>query len=116
MIISRTPLRISFVGGGSDLPSFYERQPGAVVSATIDKYIYIIVNKRFEDSIRVSYSETEIVKRPEELRHELVREALKLTGINKRVEIVSISDIPGKGTGLGSSSAYTVGLLNALHA
>lgn len=116
MIISKTPLRISFVGGGSDFPSFYKKQMGAVVSATIDKYIYIAVNKRFEDSIRVSYSITEIVKRPEELKHEIVREALLLLGLKKRVEVVSIADIPSKGTGLGSSSAYTVGLLNALWA
>lgn len=114
MIISKTPLRISFVGGGSDLPSFYEKQIGAVVSATIDKYIYIAVNKRFEDSIRVSYSITEIVKRPEDLKHEIVREALLMLGLKKRIEVVSIADIPSKGTGLGSSSAFTVGLLNAL--
>ena len=116
MIISKTPLRCSFAGGGSDLPSFYEKQAGAVVSTAIDKYMYIAVNKRFEDSIRVSYSITEIVKRPEDLKHELVRECLLFLGIRKRIEVVSVADIPSKGTGLGSSSAYTVGLLNALHA
>jgi len=116
MIISKTPLRCSFAGGGSDLPSFYEKQAGAVVSTAIDKYMYIAVNKRFEDSIRVSYSITEIVKRPEELKHELAREALLFLGIKKGIEVVSVADIPGKGTGLGSSSSFTVGLLNALHA
>jgi len=116
MVISKTPLRCSFAGGGSDLPSFYEKQPGAVVSTAIDKYMYIAVNKRFEDSIRVSYSITEIVKKPEELKHELAREALLFLGIKKGIEIVSVADVPGRGTGLGSSSAYTVGLLNALHA
>lgn len=116
MIISRTPLRISFAGGGTDLPAFYEREPGAVLSTTIDKYIYITVNRKFDQLIRASYSVTEIVERPEELRHELIREALLLCGIRGGVEITSISDIPSQGTGLGSSSAYTVGLLNALYA
>jgi len=116
MIISRTPLRISFVGGGSDLPAFYEREPGAVVSATINRYIYITVNPKFDRRIRASYSQTETVDRVEELQHELIREALLVTGIDGAIEISSISDIPSRGTGLGSSSAYTVGLLNALYA
>lgn len=116
MIISRTPLRISFVGGGSDLPAFYQREPGAVVSTAINKYIYITVNRKFDDKIRASYSRTEIVDSVDELRHELIREALKVTGIDRAIEITSISDIPSQGTGLGSSSTYTVGLLNALYA
>ncbi len=116
MIISRTPLRISFVGGGSDLPAFYRQEPGAVVSTTIDKYIYITVNPKFDDKIRASYSKTEIVSSVDELRHELIREALKMVRINGGIEITSISDIPSRGTGLGSSSTYTVGLLNALYA
>jgi len=116
MIISRTPLRISFAGGGSDLPAFYRQELGAVVSTTIDKYIYITVNPKFDDSIRASYSRTEIVNNVNELRHELIREALKMVRINKSIEITSISDIPSRGTGLGSSSTYTVGLLNALYA
>ncbi|HEY75256.1 MAG TPA: GHMP kinase [Thermoflexia bacterium] len=116
MIISRTPLRISFVGGGSDLPAFYEREPGAVVSTAINKYIYITVNRKFDNKIRASYSRTEIVDSVEELRHELIREALRMTGIDRAIEITSISDIPSRGTGLGSSSTYTVGLLNALYA
>ena len=116
MIISRTPLRISFVGGGSDLPAFYEREAGAVVSTTINRYIYITVNPKFDRRIRASYSQTEIVDRVDDLQHELIREALKVTGIDGAIEITSISDIPSRGTGLGSSSGYTVGLLNALHA
>ena len=116
MIISRTPLRISFLGGGSDLPDFYRDESGAVVSAAINKYIYITVNPKFDARIRASYSVTEMVDRPEDLKHELIREALALTGIEGGIEITSISDIPSRGTGLGSSSTYTVGLLNALHA
>ena len=116
MIISRTPLRISFVGGGSDLPAFYRREPGAVVSTAINKYIYITVNLKFDRKIRASYSQTEIVDSVEELRHELIREALRMVGIDGAIEVTSIADIPSRGTGLGSSSTYTVGLLNALYA
>ncbi len=116
MIISRTPLRISFVGGGSDLAAFYSHQPGAVVSTAIDKYIYITVNKKFDHKIRASYSVTEIVDSVDDLKHELIRETLKRVGLDGGIEITSISDIPSDGTGLGSSSAYTVGLLNALYA
>ncbi len=116
MIISRTPLRISFAGGGSDLPAFYGNEPGAVVSTAIDKYIYVTVNKKFDHQIRASYSITEIVDHVDELRHELIREALKLVGPDAGIEITSISDIPSQGTGLGSSSTYIVGLLNALYA
>jgi len=116
MIISRTPLRISFVGGGSDLPAFYQQEAGAVVSTAINKYIYITVNPKFDGQIRASYSRTEIVDHVDELKHELIREALKLVRIDRGIEITSISDIPSRGTGLGSSSTYTVGLLNALYA
>lgn len=113
MIITKTPLRVSFVGGGTDIYDYYRTGYGAVVSAAINKYMYITVNKRFEDTIRVSYSVTEIVKEMEELKHDLVKECLKMTGVKKGIEITSISDIPS-GTGLGSSSCFTVGLLNAL--
>lgn len=113
MIITRTPLRISFTGGGTDICDYYRQNTGAVVNAAIDKYIYITVNKKFDNSIRVSYSKTEIVPTVEELHHELVRECLKLTGITGGIEITSVSDIPS-GTGLGSSSSFTVGVLNAL--
>jgi D-glycero-alpha-D-manno-heptose-7-phosphate kinase len=116
MIISRTPLRISFTGGGTDLPAFYRQEPGAVLSTAINKYIYITVNKKFDGQIRASYSVTEIVDRRDELKHELIRHSLHLTDVEGGIEITSISDIPSQGTGLGSSSSYTVGLLNALHA
>jgi len=116
MIISRTPLRLSFVGGGSDLAAFYTQQPGMVVSTTINKYIYITVNKKFDHKIRASYSVTEIVDKVDDLKHELIREALRLLHLDGGIEITSISDIPSQGTGLGSSSSYTVGLLHALHA
>lgn len=115
MIISCTPLRISFAGGGSDLASFYRYAPGAVVSTAISKYIYITVNKKFDQRIRVSYAVTEIVDHVGALNHDLIREALRLVGLHGGIEITSISDIPSKGTGLGSSSSYTVGLLKALY-
>jgi D-glycero-alpha-D-manno-heptose-7-phosphate kinase len=115
MIISRTPFRVSFAGGGTDLAAFYRREAGAVISSAIDKYMFITVNKRFDSTIRVSYSKTEIVDRVDELKHGIVREALNLTGLTHGLEITSIADLPA-GTGMGSSSAFTVGLLNALHA
>jgi D-glycero-alpha-D-manno-heptose-7-phosphate kinase len=116
MVISKTPLRTSFVGGGSDLPSFAEPYGGAVVTTAIDKYVYVVVNERFEDEIRVSYSETEIVETASLIKHELIREALATVGVTSGVEVVTIADIPGGGTGLGSSSAVTIGTLNALFA
>lgn len=115
MVISQTPLRISFAGGGSDLPNFYRKFPGAVVSTTINKYIYITVNKKFDNLIRASYSITEFAENPNEIKNELIRESLKYTGIYGGLEITSIADIPS-GTGLGSSSSFTVGLINALNA
>ncbi len=113
MIITKTPFRASLAGGGTDLADYYKTGYGAVVSAAINKYMYITVNRRFEDNIRVSYSETEIVDEVGELRHELVKECLRMTGVKKGIEITSIADVPA-GTGLGSSSCFTVGLLNAL--
>jgi D-glycero-alpha-D-manno-heptose-7-phosphate kinase len=115
MIISRTPFRVSFAGGGTDLRNFYIHDYGAVTSTTIDKYMFITVNKRFDHTIRVSYSKTEIVNDVDEIKHGIVREALKLLGIHNGVEIHSMADVPA-GTGIGSSSSFTVGLLNALHA
>lgn len=114
MIISKTPFRMSFIGGGTDMPAFYEKQQGAVVSTTIDRYIYISANRHFDDSVRVSYSKTENVKSITEVEHPLVREAMRYTGIHNGIEIVSIADIPS-GTGMGSSSSFTVGMLNALY-
>ena len=116
MIISRTPLRMSFVGGGTDLPAFYRKSGGAVVSTAINQFVYITVNKKFDEKIRVSYSRTEEARSVDRIRHPLVREAMRLLGIAGGVEITSIADIPARGTGLGSSSAFTVGLLHALHA
>ncbi len=115
MIISRTPFRVSFAGGGTDLKAFYQHEPGAVISTTIDKYMYLTVNERFDHTVRVSYSKTEIAETAQEIRHPLVREALKKVGILNGIEVTSISDIPA-GTGFGSSSSFTVGLLNALYA
>ena len=116
MIISRTPLRMSFVGGGSDLPSFYRQHNGAVLSTAINKYIYINVNKKFDNGIRLAYSKTEEVINVDAIEHNLVKAALKHLGIDGGVEITSIADIPSQGTGLGSSSSFTVGLLQALNA
>ncbi len=118
MIISQTPFRISFVGGGTDLPDFYQKHGGAVISTAIDKYIYITVKKQntlHDHKIRLSYSQTENVERVDDIAHPIVRAALKFLKINDPIEITTVSDIPAK-TGLGSSSAFTVGLLNALHA
>ncbi len=116
MVISRTPLRISFVGGGTDLPDFSDQHGGAVVSTAIDKWIHVIVAPRFEGDVRVSYSRTEIVPTARDVEHELVREALRLTGIPRGVDVVTLADVPSRGTGLGSSSAVMVGLLNAHYA
>ncbi len=119
MIISRTPFRMSFAGGGSDLKAYYQHGHGSVVSTAINKYIYITVNKKFTDYFRVSYSKTEYVKNVNDIEHDLVREALKLLGITKGgVDIVYMSDLlpAHEGSGLGGSSSLIVGTLNALHA
>lgn len=115
IVISRTPLRLTLGGGGTDLPSYYTRFGGHVISTALDKYVYLAVKKRFESEIRLSYSTTEIVKNVEEIYHPVVREALKAIGLVNHLEIVSIGDIPSK-TGLGSSGSFTIGLLHALHA
>ncbi len=114
MIITRTPLRLPLGGGGTDLPAYYTKYGGAWTSAAIDKHVYIIVNPRFEPSIRISYSQTEIVDDVDSIRHPIVREALRLLAIERHIEIVSIADLPAN-TGLGSSGSFTVGLLHALH-
>lgn len=115
MIITRTPLRISFVGGGSDLPSYYKNGVGSVISMAINKYIYVSVNKSFSNSVRVAYSIVEECANFQEVRHPLVRNSAKRLNIFDGLEVTSTADIPAKGTGLGSSSAFTVGLLNALN-
>ncbi|MEM1755637.1 MAG: kinase, partial [Thermoplasmata archaeon] len=119
VITTRTPLRITFTGGGTDIPAYYRKYgPGAVVSATINKYIYVTVAKNFyRDEIRVSYSKTEnAIKNVDDIQHPTVRESLKLLDIKSGIQIISITEIPSRGTGLGSSSSFLVGLLNALHA
>ena len=114
MIITRTPLRISFIGGGSDLPAFYNKAVGRVVSTAINKYIFVSINERFEKNFRIGYSITEIVDRPEQVQNTRVQAALKHFDVKNGLEIVSMADIPSKGTGLGSSSSFAVGLLSGL--
>jgi len=117
MIISQTPLRIGLLGGGTDLPGYYREHGGRVLNCAIDKYVYVIVKQRFDDDIYVNYSKKEIVSRVDDLEHELVREAMHMAGVANGVEITTLADIPsGGGSGLGSSSAVTVGLLQALFA
>jgi D-glycero-alpha-D-manno-heptose-7-phosphate kinase len=115
MIIVRTPLRISFVGGGSDLRSYYQHRQGQVVCTAIDKFVYAIVKERFDDMIYINYSRKETVNRVDQIRHDLVREAMKITGVEQGIEITTLADIPSSGSGLGSSSSITVALLHALH-
>jgi D-glycero-alpha-D-manno-heptose-7-phosphate kinase len=114
MIVTKTPFRISFFGGGSDLPSFYQKSSGMVVSATIDRYLYISLNKKFDDSIRVSYSVTENVSDIDQLKHDIVKHTLKYFNITNGLELASISDLPSNGTGMGASSAFAVGLIKAI--
>lgn len=115
MILTKTPFRVSFAGGGSDLPEFYRRKAGAVVSCTIDKAMYIAIHPYFHEKIRIKYSRTEDVSSVAEISHPIVRECLNLVGIERGMEIASFADVPA-GTGMGSSSAFTVGLLHALYA
>lgn len=115
MVITETPLRISFLGGNTDFPEYYKKYGGLVLTTTINKYIYCIVKKRFDDLIYVNYMKKEIVKNVSDIKHDLVREALKFMGITKGIEITFLSDVPEAGSGLGSSSTVLVGLLNALH-
>lgn len=116
MIITQTPLRIGLLGGGTDLPGYYREHGGRVLNCALDKYVYVIVKQRFDSDIYVNYSRKEIVSRVDDLEHELVREAMRMTGVANGVEITTLADIPSAGSGLGSSSAVTVGLLHALFA
>jgi D-glycero-alpha-D-manno-heptose-7-phosphate kinase len=117
VIITRTPLRISFAGGGTDLPSYYRHHGGgAVTSAAIDRYIHVLVSTKFDHTIRAAYSHTENVEHLDQLQHGLIREAMRRTGVTGGVEVHTVADIPSEGTGLGSSSTLTVGLLQALYA
>src|SRR6478609_11636209 len=116
MIITRSPLRISLGGGGTDLPSYYGKNGGFLIAAAIDKYIYITVHRRFVDGFLLKYSHLEEVSSIDEIEHPIIREALKLAGVSERnLEIASMADIPA-GTGLGSSGSFTTALLKALHA
>jgi D-glycero-alpha-D-manno-heptose-7-phosphate kinase len=115
MLVTKTPLRVSFFGGGSDLPAYYQQKPGLCVSTTINSFIYLAVNKCVAKHLKVIYAELEQVYDVEDIHHSRVREALKYFEIPSNIEICSFSDIPTKGTGLGSSSSYTVGLVNALY-
>lgn len=121
MIISKTPLRASFFGGGSDFKDYYENSSlgyGSVISTALDMHVYITVNKKFDDMIRVVYNGNELVNSVDEIKHNIIREALKLVGIDKGIEIIYMADLPlsSAGIGLVSSSALAVGVLNALHA
>lgn len=116
MIITQTPLRISFFGGGTDFANFYHQEEGCVLSSAIDKFAYVIVKERFDKKIRIGYTRTELVDRVDEIQHELARTALQITGLDSKIEIDTIADIPATGSGLASSSSVTVGILNALYA
>ena len=116
MIITQTPLRVSLFGGGTDFRDFYSKEGGAVLSLGIDKYIYVIVKERFDKKIYINYSKKEIIDTVDEIQHELVREAMRKTGITDGVEVITLADVPSEGSGLGSSSSVTVGLLNAFYA
>jgi D-glycero-alpha-D-manno-heptose-7-phosphate kinase len=115
LIITQTPLRISFFGGGTDFREYFRLEEGCVLSSAIDRYVFVIIKRRFDDKLRVGYTKTELVDRVDEIQHDLVRECLRKTGIRKRVEIATMADIPSSGSGMGSSSAVTVGLLNAMY-
>ncbi len=114
MIISKAPVRITLGGGGTDLKSYYSKYGGFLIAAAINKYVFISANKRFYDSIRLSYSQTEIVNSVNDIKHRIFREALRLLNIDSGIELVSIADVPAN-CGLGTSSSFTVSLLNALH-
>ena len=115
MIVTQTPLRLSFFGGGTDFPDYYRLDGGAVLTTAIDKYVYVIVKERFDDDIYINYSIKEIVQSVDAIRHDLVREAMRITRVDRGIEITTLADVPSTGTGLGSSAAVTVGLLHALH-
>ena len=115
MIIVQTPLRISFFGGGTDFPSFFMEEGGCVLSSAIDKYIFVTVKERFDQKLRIGYTQTEMVDSIDQIQHELIRESLRQTGISSGIEVTTMGDIPSEGSGLGSSSTVTVGALHALY-
>lgn len=116
MIIVQTPLRISFFGGGTDFREFFMQEGGCVLSSAIDKYIFITIKRRFDSKLRIGYTQTEMVDEVDQIHHELIRESLRLTKIDRGVEITTMGDIPSEGSGLGSSSTVTVGALHAMYA
>lgn len=116
MIIVQTPLRTSLFGGGTDFPGYYLEHGGCVLTSAIDKYIFVTIKRRFDDKLRVGYTHTELVDSVDDIQHELIRESLRLTGIDHGVEITTMGDIPSEGSGLGSSSTVTVGALHAMYA
>ena len=115
MVVVQTPLRISFFGGGTDFPDYYCAEGGCVLSTTIDKYIFIVIKGRFDDMLRLGYTKTEMVDKLDDLEHNLIREAMRKTGITRGVEVTTLGDIPSAGSGLGSSSTVTVGALHAMY-
>jgi D-glycero-alpha-D-manno-heptose-7-phosphate kinase len=115
MIVSRAPVRFSLGGGGTDLPSYSREHGGFVVAAAVDKFVFVCVARRFQDTIRLAYSESETVDSVDQIRHRIFREALKMSGVTQGVELHSLADVPAN-TGLGSSSSFTVALVNGLHA
>lgn len=116
MIIVQTPLRISFFGGGTDFPAFFMQEGGCVLSSAIDKYIFVTIKQRFDSKLRIGYTQTEMVNEVDQIHHELIRESLRITRIDRGVEITTMGDIPSEGSGLGSSSTVTVGALHAMYA
>ncbi len=115
MIIVQTPLRVSFFGGGTDFPSYYLAEGGAVLSSAIDKYIFVTIKKRFDKKLRVGYTKTEMVDSIDEIQHSLIRESMRKTGFRQGIEVTTMGDIPSEGSGLGSSSTVTVGALHAMY-
>jgi D-glycero-alpha-D-manno-heptose-7-phosphate kinase len=115
MVITQTPFRISLAGGGTDLRACYRRGYGAVVTTTIDKFVYLAIHRFFEPKIMLKYSQTEVVNRTDEIKHPLIRECLKICDVDEPLDLTSFADIPSYGSGLGSSSAFGVGLIKALH-
>ncbi len=115
MIIVQTPLRVSLFGGGTDFDAYYREEGGCVLTTAIDKYIFVTIKRRFDRLLRIGYTRTEMVESVDEVQHELIREAMRLTGIREGVEITTMADIPAAGSGLGSSSAVTVGALHAMY-
>jgi D-glycero-alpha-D-manno-heptose-7-phosphate kinase len=115
MIITQTPYRVSFAGGGTDLPAFYEHEPGAVLSVGVNHHMYVTVSPRFDRTTRVAYTKVEIADGIDQIEHTIAREALRMTGLGDHLEITTVGDVPA-GTGMGSSSSLAVGILNALYA